>query len=43
MYDRQVRDEIMTIFIAGHETTVNPLIWIFYLFLKTLILGKTSG
>jgi cytochrome P450 len=31
MSDRQVRDEVMTIFIAGHETTSNALTWTFYL------------
>src|SRR4029453_16861375 len=27
MTDRQVRDEAMTIFLAGHETTANALAW----------------
>ena len=31
MPDKQVRDEVMTIFIAGHETTANALTWTFYL------------
>lgn len=31
MSDHQVRDEVMTIFIAGHETTANALTWTFYL------------
>src|ERR671931_2343044 len=31
MSDKQVRDEVMTIFIAGHETTANTLTWTFYL------------
>jgi cytochrome P450 len=31
MSDRQVRDEVMTIFIAGHETTANALTWTFYI------------
>jgi cytochrome P450 len=31
MSDTQVRDEVMTIFIAGHETTANTLTWTFYL------------
>jgi cytochrome P450 len=31
MSDKQVRDEVMTIFIAGHETTANALTWAFYL------------
>lgn len=31
MTDKQVRDEVMTIFIAGHETTANALSWTLYL------------
>ena len=31
MTDRQVRDEALTIFLAGHETTANALTWTFYL------------
>jgi cytochrome P450 len=31
MTDRQVRDEAMTIFLAGHETTANALSWTWYL------------
>lgn len=31
MSDRQLRDETMTIFLAGHETTANALAWTFYL------------
>jgi cytochrome P450 len=31
MSDRQLRDEIMTIFLAGHETTANALSWTWYL------------
>jgi cytochrome P450 len=31
MTDRQVRDEAMTLFIAGHETTANALTWTFFL------------
>jgi cytochrome P450 len=31
MTDRQVRDEIMTLFLAGHETTAVALSWTFYL------------
>jgi cytochrome P450 len=31
MTDQQVRDEAMTIFLAGHETTANSLSWTWYL------------
>jgi cytochrome P450 len=29
--DRQIRDEVMTMFLAGHETTANALSWLWYL------------
>jgi cytochrome P450 len=31
MTDTQVRDEALTLFIAGHETTATALVWTFYL------------
>jgi cytochrome P450 len=31
MSDRQVRDEAVTLFVAGHETTATALTWAFYL------------
>jgi len=31
MSDRQLRDEIVTLFVAGHETTATALAWAFYL------------
>jgi len=31
MTDEQLRDEAMTIFLAGHETTANALAWTWYL------------
>jgi len=31
MSDEQARDECLTIFLAGHETTANALTWTFYL------------
>ena len=31
MSDQQLRDELMTIFLAGHETTANALTWTWYL------------
>jgi cytochrome P450 len=30
MTDEQVRDEVMTLFLAGHETTANALTWTWY-------------
>lgn len=34
MSDGQLRDEVTTIFMAGHETTANALSWAFYLLAK---------
>jgi len=31
MSDEQLRDELMTLFLAGHETTANALTWTWYL------------
>jgi len=31
MTDEQVRDEVLTLFLAGHETTANALVWTWYL------------
>jgi cytochrome P450 len=31
MTDAQLRDEVMTIFVAGHETTANAMAWLMYL------------
>jgi len=31
MNDQQLRDEVMTLFLAGHETTANGLAWTWYL------------
>ncbi len=31
MTDKQLRDEVMTLFLAGHETTANALTWTFWL------------
>jgi cytochrome P450 len=31
MTDKQLRDEVMTVFLAGHETTANALSWSLYL------------
>jgi cytochrome P450 len=31
MNDRQLRDEVMTLLLAGHETTSNALTWMWYL------------
>jgi cytochrome P450 len=37
MNDQQIRDEAMTIFLAGHETTANAMAWTFHL------LGHAAG
>jgi cytochrome P450 len=29
--DREIRDQLLTLYIAGHETTANALTWAFYL------------
>lgn len=34
MTDRQLRDEVVTVFAAGHETTALALSWLFYLLSK---------
>ena len=34
MSDRQLRDEVLTLVAAGHETTANALAWTFYLLSK---------
>ena len=34
MSERQIRDEVLTIFAAGHETTANALSWTWYLLAK---------
>ena len=35
MTDRQLRDEAMTLFMAGHETTANTLAWVWFLLSRT--------
>jgi cytochrome P450 len=34
MTDKEVRDELMTLLVAGHETTATTLAWAFYLLLR---------
>lgn len=34
MTDRQLRDEVITMILAGHETTANAIAWTFYLLSK---------
>ena len=36
MTDKQLRDEVMTLFLAGHETTANALSWTFWLLSQSL-------
>lgn len=40
MTDRQLRDEVMTIFLAGHETSANALSWTWYLLSKHADVGR---
>ncbi len=41
MTDQQLRDELMTIFLAGHETTANALTWTWYLLSQHSEVEKT--
>ncbi len=34
MSEKQLSDEVITLFLAGHETTANALAWSFYLLAK---------
>lgn len=43
MTDEQVRDEVMTIFLAGHETTAIALSWTFYLLSKNEDICRALG
>jgi cytochrome P450 len=40
MSDRQIRDEVMTFLIAGHETTANALAWTWYLLSLHPLVGQ---
>ena len=40
MTDQQLRDEIITIFAAGHETTANALAWCWYLLSRNPAVGR---
>jgi cytochrome P450 len=43
MSDRQLRDEMMTLFLAGHETTANALTWTIYLLSQHPDVGERLG
>jgi cytochrome P450 len=38
--DEQVRDEALTLFLAGHETTANALVWTWYLLSQNPAVGS---
>ena len=40
MTDQQLRDEVLTIFLAGHETTANAMSWTLYLLSKHPDVGR---
>jgi cytochrome P450 len=40
MSARQLRDEVMTFFLAGHETTANALAWTWYLLAQHPEIGE---
>lgn len=41
MTDEQLRDEVMTIFVAGHETTANAMAWLLHLVAQHPAVGET--
>lgn len=41
MAESQLRDEVITLFIAGHETTANTLTWTFYLLAQNPAVTET--
>lgn len=43
MSDRQLRDEAITIYLAGHETTANALSWVWYLLSKNPEVARKVG
>src|SRR5437899_2285715 len=43
MTDQQLRDEAMTLFLAGHETTANALAWTWYLLAQNPAAAEVMG
>lgn len=40
MTEKQLRDEVLTLLIAGHETTANVLSWVFYLLAEAPLVDR---
>ncbi len=43
MTDRQLRDEVLTLLVAGHETTASTLAWTFFLLLEHPDIDEALG
>ena len=43
MTDKQIRDEALTLLLAGHETTANALTWTMYLLSQTPVGGRGAS
>lgn len=43
MTDQEIRDQLITIYIAGHETTANTLSWTWFLLAQNDAVEKSFG